>query len=187
LSWIFKHTNMKAFIIKLPLVLLCLAFLACKKDNASPIEEKLPAATMNGANTFGALVNGKVWLPKGRPSTFQPNLELIYDPGYEGGSFSIRAYRVEENSNSHELIVMFMTQVNHIGIYNLGNAQAGRVLYEKEECVYEGNEGTVEGTLEITKLDLQNGIIAGKFEFTLTNPNCDTIRVTEGRFDKKIF
>lgn len=177
---------MKALIIKLPLLLLCLSLLACKKDASGPKEEQLPAATMNGANTFGAMVNGKVWLPKGRPSFFQPNLDLVYDPGYNGGSFDIRAYRVEKDSNTYEHFYIYMTQLDHTGIYTLGDPKVGTVRYESEACFYE-REDKVEGILEITKLDLQNGIIAGKFEFTLTKPGCETIRVTEGRFDKKIF
>ncbi len=42
---------------------------------------------------------------------------------------------------------------------------------------------TSTGTLTITRLDLNAGVIAGRFEFTLAKPGCDTIRVTEGRFD----
>ncbi len=165
------------------LLVLCISLLACKKDK----EEVMPDYSMTGSNTFAAFVNGQLWVPKGRPSTFQPNLQLIYDPNYNGGSFDIRAYRVNENSNTHELIAMNISQVDRTGLYNLGNRQEGRVLYESNKCIYEGDEGEVEGVLEITKLDLQNGIIAGKFEFTLIKTDCDTVRVTEGRFDKKIF
>jgi hypothetical protein len=177
---------MKTTVLPILLILVVLAFSSCKKNDANP-NEVLPAATMEGKNTFGALVNGKVWLPKGRPSLFQPNLELIYDPGYEGGSFSIRAYRVEGNSDTFEHMVINAHQVDHTGSYNLENRQATRVMYDTSECFYEGDEGKVEGILEITKLDLHNGIIAGTFEFTITNPNCGTVRVTEGRFDNKIF
>lgn len=42
------------------------------------------------------------------------------------------------------------------------------------------------GTLTITRLDQQAGIIAGTFSFTLAQPGCDTIKVTQGRFDKKL-
>jgi hypothetical protein len=33
----------------------------CKKQQ----ENKLPAATQNGANTFGCLIDGKAWIPSG--------------------------------------------------------------------------------------------------------------------------
>jgi hypothetical protein len=42
------------------------------------------------------------------------------------------------------------------------------------------------GTLTITRLDLQAGIISGTFEFTLAKPGCDTVRITQGRFDKRL-
>ena len=79
-----------------------------------------------------------------------------------------------------------MTQVDHEGVYNLGNLNIGTVTFDSESCQYV-REDDVQGKLEITKLDMKNGIIAGKFEFTLTKPGCETIRVTEGRFDKKLF
>jgi hypothetical protein len=41
------------------------------------------------------------------------------------------------------------------------------------------------GQLTITRLDLQNQIIAGTFSFTLTKKDCDTVRITDGRFDLK--
>ncbi|SIR50436.1 DUF6252 family protein [Pontibacter lucknowensis] len=177
---------MKATVLPFLLLFTLLSIGSCKKRDVNP-KDVLPAATMEGKNTFGAMVNDKVWLPKGRPSTFQPNLQLIYDPGYENGSFDIRAFRVDQNTSTYELMNINITQVNKAGIYDLGNRQLGRVYYEASECVYEGNEGEVKGTLEITKLDLQNDIIAGKFEFTIKSSDCKTISVTEGRFDKKIF
>ena len=42
------------------------------------------------------------------------------------------------------------------------------------------------GMLTITRLDLQAGIVSGTFTFTLAKPGCDTIRVTQGRFDRKL-
>jgi len=40
--------------------------------------------------------------------------------------------------------------------------------------------------LTISRLDLQAGVISGTFAFTLYKPGCDSIRVTQGRFDKKL-
>lgn len=53
---------------------------------------------------------------------------------------------------------------------------------------YDYSDSTVymNGSLTVTRLDLTQGIIAGTFEFTLAKPGCDTIRVTSGRFDKKL-
>lgn len=47
------------------------------------------------------------------------------------------------------------------------------------------------GKIEILKFDIPNKIISGKFEMTFyrslswSNPDCDTIYITDGRFDVK--
>ncbi|WP_202621866.1 DUF6252 family protein [Pontibacter russatus] len=175
---------MKTLNLTLLLIFTLLLFTSCKKDKVEP---SLPAATMEGKNTFGAMVNGEVWVPKGRPSTFQTNLGVVYDPNYSGGSFDIRAYsKISDDHVFYEYFYIYMTQVDHVGVYDLGNPDIGTVTFSSENCEYQ-REDNVQGTLEIAKLDMQNGVIAGKFEFTLAKPGCDTIRVTEGRFDKKLF
>lgn len=175
---------MKARALSLFLLFALLSFASCKKKNANP-REVLPDATMEGKNVFGALVNGQVWVPKGRPHTFQSSYQVVYDPSYEGGSFDIRVFR-KKDTGFLEHFYIYMLNVNQTGVYTLGDPQVGTVRHESEGCYYE-REDKVEGYLEITKLDLQKGIIAGKFEFTLSKTDCDTIRVTEGRFDKKLF
>jgi len=45
--------------------------------------EQLPPATQVGANTFGCLLNGKVWLPKGNNSI--SNYSFSYDPIMQRG------------------------------------------------------------------------------------------------------
>ncbi|NJO00911.1 MAG: hypothetical protein HC880_03765 [Bacteroidia bacterium] len=57
------------------------------------------------------------------------------------------------------------------------------------DCSYASNDFDIslaEGELTITRFDLDARIIAGLFEFTLAKPGCDTIRITEGRFDMKM-
>lgn len=39
--------------------------------------------------------------------------------------------------------------------------------------------------LNFTKIDLSAGIIAGTFDCTIHQTGCDTLRITEGRFDLK--
>jgi hypothetical protein len=41
------------------------------------------------------------------------------------------------------------------------------------------------GTLTITKFDQSSFMISGLFEFTQALDECDTMRVTDGRFDVK--
>ena len=43
------------------------------------------------------------------------------------------------------------------------------------------------GFLHFTKYTLSERIISGKFEFTLFKPGWDSIRVTNGRFDGRLY
>lgn len=45
----------------------------------------------------------------------------------------------------------------------------------------------VDGILELSKCDLANKIISGTFTCIIPIPNCDTLRITDGRFDIKYF
>ncbi|WP_017734113.1 hypothetical protein [Nafulsella turpanensis] len=177
-----SQDGMKIMYKYLPLlVFLCL--FSCKKG-----EEVLPDATQSGENTFGAYVNGELWVPKGRPSTFEPNFSLTFDPGYHGGTLQIQAYRVQDNDQTKfEYIQISAIEIESEGLYYLDNTQKGSVIFEGD-CYFQGSEEGVsqEGNLEITRLDLEVGIIAGKFEFTLAKAGCDTIRVTDGRFDYQL-
>ncbi len=42
------------------------------------------------------------------------------------------------------------------------------------------------GRVVISMYDLQAGIVSGAFEFTLAKPGCESIFITNGRFDKKL-
>ena len=178
---------MKARVLSFLLLFALLSISSCKKRAANP-KEVLPAATMEGKNTFGAMVNGKVWVPAGRPSTFQKNLDITYEPAYKGGTLNIAAYRKINDTSGYEQLVIGMTQVDHEGVYNFGNADFSEIRFYNGVCEYDSSPNfNYQGKLEVTKLDLNKGVIAGKFEFTLTKSDCETINVTEGRFDKKLF
>ena len=49
-------------------------------------------------------------------------------------------------------------------------------------CNY-SKENTLSGTLTITHFDNVEYIISGTFEFVTATEGCDTVRVTDGRFD----
>ncbi len=60
------------------------------------------------------------------------------------------------------------------GEFFLKNSPGCRYYCEEEDI-------SIEGFLTLTKYDLPNRIFSGTFEFTLAMPECDTLRVTEGR------
>ena len=146
-------------------------------------EEVLPAVTQEGNNTFGCLVNGKVWVPEGYDGT--RNLDLSYDPTYAEGAFNLHAYKILDGVREED-IVIYASGVKGKGDYNL-NVDSSAAIFYNSKCGYDRDENVSrEGVLTITYFDLSKAIISGTFEFTLTKPGCDTIRVTEGRFDMKI-
>lgn len=164
------------------LPLLFLFLFSCKDDDAQP---ELPPATQTGERTFGAYVNGEVWVPKGRPSTFRSNLNIVYDPGYKGGTIDIRAYRINEDQ---EYIQIGSSGIGMEGSFKLENKDIYLLGYEDSRCDLNSSDEEVfsDGVLEITRLDMQEGIVSGTFEFTLAKEGCDTIRVTDGRFDYQL-
>ncbi len=177
---------MKHFLLLVPLALL----LGCKKNEpaAARPEDQLPPATQTGANTFGCLLNGQPWTPSGSNGT--DNYKVIYDPGYAGGSLDIRAYRYPPGQTTNQYIFIGGGSINKPGSYPLDGVKAG-VYYRsgiKGSCnEYNNAPGLVmHGQLVVIRLDYAQGIVSGTFSFTLSQPGCDTVKVTQGRFDKKL-
>ncbi len=140
----------------------------CKKTSDTTKEEVLPAETQTGADTFGCLVNGVVWLPKGKfpysglTATIQFNI------------LSIGA------SKSNEAIGLGVRNVLDVGTYNLSLAE-NEAEYIIDSKIFKRTEGI----LTITKFDKKNQIISGKFWFTAKSDAGETIYITDGRFDVK--
>jgi len=151
-------------------------------------KEVLPAATQTGANTFGCLVNGKVWLPKGNDGT--SNLNLSYDPPYMGGVFNLQTYRYYGvGSNDRQNITIYLDSLSKVGQYNFYFSHNRAAIFSDwNKCSYPNDSSVIykAGRINVTKLDLQGAILSGTFDFTLAKSNCDTIKVTEGRFDIKL-
>jgi hypothetical protein len=178
---------------KLLLPLLALALLTqCRKSNPDPAkpEDQLPAATQTGANTFGCLVNGQAYLPAGRVG-LGSNYSVSYDPTFNSGSLAVRTYNIANQKSKY--LVLGGAGINKIGTYLFGSAQdIGAFFTDDNRSIpcdeYRSMDLNTfsKGTLTITRLDRQAGIIAGTFSFLLAKPGCDTLRITQGRFDYKL-
>jgi hypothetical protein len=167
----------------------------CKKDEPD-LASQLPPATQTGANTFGCLLNGQPWTPTynfgiGTP----PPLRVTYDPTYAGGSLQIRAIRLVTGLPDGQYLFLDGASLNKAGTYPISIAGPAGVSYStglrSGPCqeYYYANKAPgffMQGQLVITRLDMSAGIIAGTFSFTLAQTGCDTIKVTQGRFDKKL-
>lgn len=171
-------------------VLLLFALLGlsqCRKKDPDPADQ-LPPATQTGANTFGCLVNGQVWTPKGNNGT--SNYSVNYDPTFRNGILNVSAYRYNSNdANDVQYIVLYSDSLKTPGGYTMKSSGHQEGLFHdfKTGCDYSGHgRNYCRGTLTITRLDAQAGIVSGTFAFTLYKAGCDSLRVTQGRFDKKL-
>lgn len=178
---------MKRLVYITILVVFPLLLMQCKKIFPGPID-KLPPITQEGKNTFGCLLNGKAWTPKGSDGT--SNYVVYYDPTYRKGTLNISTYRYpNEGSDNFQTITIGSDSISTTGTYSLTIPNHQEAMFRDTEtnCHFaQGQSHYRSGTLNITKLDKRQGIISGTFEFTLAKPGCETIKVTKGRFDKKL-
>lgn len=159
----------------------------CKKSQVSELE-KLPAITQTGANTFGCLVNGKAFMPSGYDGS-KPNFKLVIDPMYQNGNFDLIVYKLI--GNKYESISFFSNNIKSSGVYYVNPSGNLYMDYRNDltNCKYLFSTiNYSEGILKINRYDLVQGIFSGEFEGKFYDPNtsCDTIRITNGRFDKKL-
>lgn len=176
---------LKPTLLLFALGFMLLSSMKCKKDNQNPSKEQLPAITQTGANTFGFLLNGEVWLPKG--GLLDQKLDLSYDPSYNGGALSIIANRLLGEKDK-SFLSFGGTNVTQAGHYEFSSEKKSVYYYDnkKTDCEYHYSTTIITGSLTITKLDLINKFISGTFEFKLEKNGCPTINATQGRFDLKI-
>jgi hypothetical protein len=178
---------MKRFYI-LALVIYCTFFSnSCKKNSNTTDIPGLPPATQSGANTFGCLVNGVAWVTQGYGGF--NNLSIDYDPGFNNGILGIAAYNFS-TIPSTQIVVAIRDSLNFMKYpkrLELTKTSLYGCLYTRSCTIFSHDNDTkiVDGYLEIQKLDKVAGFVSGKFEFSLEKKDCDTIKITNGRFDIK--
>jgi hypothetical protein len=162
----------------------------CKKHKPSNPVDQLPPETQTGANTFGCLVNGEVFLPKG-PS-LSPILQCAYqylNTDYSKGYFFQLSASHKYNTNDVSGIGIFTDSLPIVqGIYTLGDNKKGNVYalylrYKETANINLYTKTNLPGQLTITKFDELNQIVSGTFFFTVIDNSGDTIKVSDGRFD----
>ena len=97
--------RIKPFIQFLLFFLFIISSAECKKHNLSenPVDQ-LPPETQTGANTFGCLINGQIFLPKGL--SLSPILQCAYqylNTNYSQGYFF--QLSAANKSNSSDVLV----------------------------------------------------------------------------------
>jgi hypothetical protein len=171
-----------------------MVLVACKKDPSIPktTEPVMPPLTHQGLNTFGCYIDGELFVANDGESSWsapsisgsfdeetfllalQGNREVGSDP--ESPDIDNIRLRVIVNSGADFYNLHFETD-HYMGYFSLG----------LDKCRYYHDLNNP-GTCEITYLDMTKNIIAGRFEMTLINPDCEgdsLLHITDGRFDFK--
>ncbi len=150
----------------------------CEKNNPEPID-RLPEATTTGANTFGCLLNGEVWI-NSAGGLLNDNLNADY-----GAALDLLNVGAQNTAGEIFQGITMSAVLPDIGTYALNHVSYGN---RPEPCSRNFTEQNVpldtDNFLEVTRLDLQEGIVSGRFAFVLVDNICgDTLRFTDGRFD----
>lgn len=184
-----KHNTMNKS--KIAVAITCIYFLfffaQCKKNK--PDSNGLPAATQEGKNTLGFLLNGQLWTPQGNNGT--GNLSLYYDATFQAGVFNLSAYRNVSNTNGNrQSLTLYGDSVQNAQKIILPNKNKFGMTFwdESHHCTYDTFDSTtkiVSGYFDIKKLDKVNHIFSGEFEIKFTTQGCGAIEISQGRFDMK--
>ena len=169
----------------------------CYKSNIG-VEKKyvpvMPPITTTGEKTLGCYVNGKLWVAFNNPQFFDPNARSPITCGYYDkiGStnlFFVTAYH--DYDGIYQVVDFSITLDKGIGKYIMKKKSVNDQTFinyrglNGEES-YELDE-TKPNHVEITFLDQQKRIAAGKFEKSVYNQAGDTLKITDGRFDVKFY
>lgn len=164
------------------LLLICMA-ISCKKSDEIPEQtelQKLNEAapiTTSGKNTFGMLVDGKMWLPKGQlfgnpPVTIE----------YLNKIFYLRCVKEKEFFS-----IDITDRVIDTGIYKVYSNAKDRFrygLYDDYDTTVVANADSLHiGIIKFARFDTVRGIMSATFYGTLKYPNGKELKITEGRFD----
>jgi hypothetical protein len=157
----------------------------CKND-PTPTDpaSQLPPATQTGAGTFGCLVNGQPYTPKGNNG--MTNFAVLYEPQLNGATLNILTYRIDGRREYINLFCGPITPQKRTFTVGMPNIEA-TISYDGFAGEYSSTDGGYQrGQITITRLDEQAGILSGTFEFTSVGLKGDTLKVTQGRFDSKL-
>lgn len=158
---------------------------SCKKEVT-----ELPPATQTGANTFGAMVDGKIWVPQGFASIPSNNL---LEARLLGNNFYITAQNFSSSPTETEFDIAVIgvtgpgtyslnSNVNHPTSFASYGYYVKRNLSPINEWI---TSATFTGSVNLTKVDTINHIISGTFQFSAGEVfnSAPALGVVDGRFD----
>ena len=203
ISSFFKIKFMFKHIFYAVLFLLSATTTQCSKTSTTPDDSNtLPPETQTGAGTFACKINGVVWKYKNPNYEFlstKPVTRWEFDKSNMGGYLTINGLRYPDGINSSDLLFLQADSlliskekvVNNYYGYNFGIvykdylAPVNKCDEFKTTSLDTTKNYFSSGKLTISKLDQTVRIIAGTFNATIKQAGCDTLKITEGRFDLK--
>ena len=166
----------------------------CKKHKPIDPLSQLPPETQTGANTFGCLVNGQAFVPKG-PS-LGPILSSYYQQIYSGPDgyvFQVAAYDKSHGDDRYSILLLgdslkiIGPQTIYIKGKIKGNTSGAYYTSKFNGTIFINNDyfstDLTGGELIIKKFDEINQIASGTFWFNALGNSGDTVKITNGRFD----
>ncbi len=178
--------SMKKILINLVALVV---LISCKKK-----VDELPPITQTGAHTFGAKVDGSLFVPQGF-GPFPAN-DILEAHFISNQDLYINARNFASSPNEKEF-ELFIKGITGPGTYLLNsntpgspNTSVSYGYYVKRNVTPENEWITntqYTGSVTITKVDTVNNFVSGTFQFNAINKynTPQPISVTEGRFDVK--
>ena len=156
---------------------------SCKERDQDT--EILPAATQEGKNTGGALVNGQVWVAKIEvPDTNPAGNNTIYSVDPVLGIYRLQIVLRKYIYLDSQIVINISDNQDFSPKNYLIPDDSFSFYSPSVNDVYYTKQGNV-GTLTITRFDKVNRIVSGTFTFKAVNSAGQMVTITEGRFDRK--
>lgn len=160
-----------------------------------PKVDQLPPLTQTGADTFGCLIDGKVFIPKSKGFLDGSNLQCQYQyleqnnqppcnyfalTASDPKSYPDQIYGISLSAQCVDLGVGIYELTNYQTLFSLAGEFGIHGFYGDDE--YYTN--TIhKGELNITRFDLEKQIMSGTFWFDAINQDGKIVEIRDGRFD----
>ena len=189
---------------KLNFLFFIILLIGCSKDDSNPIDA-LPAETQIGANTFGVLIDGKVYKPRcEKPSVVFPIWGMLLEGSYSSIPYSNQIIVKDLKSEDYFEFTLHLHEIKLLGtgiyqidesngnssIDGLNNNYINCTLFDRntnklKRFVSYHNSGSYTITSYTQGSDFTGTLISGTFFGHLRNINNpdDKIQLTNGRFD----
>ncbi|MBS1756218.1 MAG: hypothetical protein JSU03_02965 [Bacteroidetes bacterium] len=164
------------------LIAIIFCFNQCKKDH-SPTPDNpygLPNATQTGAGVFACRINGRNFIA-GKQPYYLNGAQLQ-------GSDTIAISGQPSNGKYFEFISLTIKgNLNEGATYSIDSIKTIAALATDSTCLGISSNVITSfskvGIVILTRFDKSNKIVSGTFNCAFPIPNCDTLTITDGRFD----